>query len=83
MWIIILYVVAVILYSIIYKLGKNKKPVKKSIYSIFTGLFCLIIVNCLSVITKVYIPFSLMSILVSSLGGIPGITLLLSINLLH
>ena len=38
-------------------------------------------VNLLSGITGVYIPVSLLSVLVSVIGGVPGVTLLLTLNL--
>lgn len=82
MELLIVYVITLIVFSIIHKIGKNKKPVRKSIISLSTGFMCLIVVNILSVFTNVYIPFSILSILVSTIGGIPGVTMLLTLNLL-
>ena len=46
-----------------------------------TGLLTLLGVNLLSGLTGVYIPVSLLSVLVSAIGGVPGVTLLLFLNL--
>ncbi|MBR1731608.1 MAG: pro-sigmaK processing inhibitor BofA family protein, partial [Ruminococcus sp.] len=41
----------------------------------------LVLVDALSVFTGVYIPVSLLSIIVSLVGGVPGVTTLLALNL--
>ena len=46
------------------------------------GLASLTAVNMLSALTKVYIPVSLLSVLTSAIGGVPGVTLLLFLNLI-
>lgn len=45
------------------------------------GAASLIAVNLCSGFTGVYIPISLLSVLVSVIGGVPGVTLILILNL--
>ncbi len=45
-----------------------------------TGALALIAVNLSSGFTNVYIPVSLLSVLVSVIGGVPGVTLMLVLN---
>lgn len=82
MKICIVYLVVIIVFSIIHKIGKNKKPVRRSFISLLTGFGCLLLVNIASLFTGVYIPYSLLSILVSTIGGVPGVTALLTVNLI-
>lgn len=80
-YIALIYLGALILFAIIHKIGKNKKPVRRGIVSLLTGLLCLICVNLCSVFTGVCLPYSIFTILVSTIGGIPGVTALLTLNL--
>ncbi len=80
-YVILMYVVALIVFAIIHKIGKNKKPVRRGLLSMITGFLCLIAVNLASVFTGVYLPYSMFTIAVSTIGGIPGITALLTLNL--
>lgn len=47
-----------------------------------SGVSVLIAVNLFSGLTGVSIPISLLSVLTSVIGGIPGVTLLLFLNLI-
>ena len=47
-----------------------------------SGLLTLTGVNLLAGITHVAIPVSLLSIMTAALGGVPGVTLLLFLNLI-
>ena len=80
-YVVLIFVSAFILFVIIHKIGKNKKPFRRAFLSMLSGLGALIILNISSVFTGVYLPFSLMSVMVSLIGGIPGVTALLTLNL--
>lgn len=45
------------------------------------GALALIIVDLCSCFTGVYIPISLLSILISVIGGVPGVALMLILNI--
>lgn len=80
-YILTIYLSAFIFFVLIHKIGKNKKPFKRAFLSFLPGLVALTVVNLSSVFTGVYLPISLLSVTVSSIGGIPGLTALLAINL--
>lgn len=69
-----------IVFIIIQLLCKSKKPIKKAIISILLGIIALFIVNLFSGLTGVALPISNLTVGVSAIGGIPGVTLLLLIN---
>lgn len=71
-----------IMLTVIEKIGKNKKPLFKAFLSMLMGITALIIVNLTTFLTGVNIPVSLFTVVVSAGGGLPGITLLLFLNLL-
>ncbi|MEE0913850.1 MAG: pro-sigmaK processing inhibitor BofA family protein [Ruminococcus sp.] len=70
-----------IVFAIIHYIGKNKHPMKRAFMSLCCGGLTLLAVNLSSGITGVYLPVSLLSILISIIGGIPGVTLMLGLNL--
>ena len=70
-----------IVFAFIHFLSKNKRPFKRAVLSMGIGAGTLTAVNLLSGITGVYIPVSLLSILTSVIGGMPGVTLLLFLNM--
>ncbi len=70
-----------VVFIIIHKISKNKRPVRRAFLSMFSGAVALILVNITSVFTGVYIPLSLLSITVSLVGGIPGVTTILALNM--
>lgn len=80
-YILLIYLCAVILFAIIHKAGRNKKPVKRAFLSLITGFMSLVLVNVTSPFTGVYLPVSLLSVSVCTIGGIPGTTALLVLNL--
>ncbi len=77
----IILAVSFVIFIIIQKLSKNKRPVRRAFLSLFSGALALVLVDAVSVFTGVYIPVSLLSITVSVIGGIPGVTALLALNL--
>lgn len=79
--IVIIMFVTFIIFAFIHFLSKNKRPFKRAMLSIFIGIATLLAINFTSGITGVYIPISLLSVLVSAIGGVPGVTLMLVLNL--
>ena len=73
---------AFLLFALLHFLAKNKRPFKRALLPMSAGLLALAAVDLLSGLTGVYIPVSLLSVLVSAIGGVPGVTLLLFLNLL-
>lgn len=61
---------------------KSPKPVQRAAGGIVTGLFALAAVNITGFFTGVSLPLSPLTIGVSGVAGIPGVTLLLILNLI-
>ncbi|MDR0404231.1 MAG: pro-sigmaK processing inhibitor BofA family protein [Oscillospiraceae bacterium] len=60
---------------------KSKNPIKKAITGSFWGIAALSLVNMTSSITNAVLPVSLLSIGVSAVMGVPGVTMLLILNM--
>ena len=73
---------ALIIFAALHFAEKNKRPFKRALLSMASGVFSLIAVNLFSGLTGVSIPVSLLSVLTSALGGVPGVTLLLFLDLI-
>lgn len=76
-----LFVVFVI-FTVIHYSGKNKHPFKRALFSMFFGLAVLFAVNLTGSLTGVVLPVSMLSLAVSLIGGVPGVTLMLFLNLI-
>lgn len=63
-------------------LVKSKRPVRKAISGVFTGIAALLSVNLAGIFTGVTLPVSLLSLGVAAVVGIPGVTLLLLLQAL-
>lgn len=61
---------------------KSKKPIRKTLSGIFTGIATLAIVNISGTFTGVTLPVSLLSLGVSAVSGIPGVTMLLVLKMI-
>ena len=72
---------ALLLFAVIHFIAKNKRPFRRALMSMAIGLGTLFAVNLTSGFTGVSIPVSLLSILLSAIGGIPGVTLMLALKL--
>ena len=70
-----------LIFAIIHYISKSKHPFKRAILSMLFGAATLTAVNLTSSLTGVFIPVSLISIIVSVAGGVPGVTLMLLLNL--
>ncbi|MGN0517286.1 MAG: pro-sigmaK processing inhibitor BofA family protein [Acutalibacteraceae bacterium] len=66
---------------IIHRIIDNNNILKKTVLTSLMGIVCLIAINCLTFFTGVSIPISPYSLAISAFGGIPGITLILGLNL--
>lgn len=80
--IVIMYVFVFLLFAILHFFSKNKKPFERAFLSMVSGVLVLLAVNICAVFTKVSLPISLLSLTVSAFGGIPGVTLLLALNMI-
>ena len=79
---IILFSFTLIIFAIIHKLSKNRRPLIRAFLSMLSGLCALTAVDIAGVFTGVFIPLSMLSICASVIGGIPGVCALLALNLL-
>lgn len=80
-WIAAILAAAFLLFSSVHFFAKNKRPFKRALLSMSTGFLSLVLINLFSGVTHVAVPVSLLSLLTSVIGGIPGVTLLLFLNL--
>ncbi len=79
--IILLFFGTLIVFAIIHKIDKHKKPVRRACVSLLTGVMSLILVNLTGFFTGISLPVSMLSVLTALIGGIPGVTMLLTLNL--
>lgn len=81
-WGIVLILLAtLIFYAALHLAAKNKRPFKRAFLSMCIGALTMLAINLTSGFTGVSIPVSLLSILTSVIGGVPGVTLILALNL--
>ena len=73
---------AFVIFAALHYAEKNKRPFKRALMSVCIGLAALAAVNLMSGLTKVSIPVSLLSVLTAAVGGVPGVTLLLFLNMI-
>ena len=60
----------------------TEKPLKKAFFGIFKGVAALMAVNISGIFTGVTLPISLLSLAISILGGIPGVTALVVLDMI-
>ncbi len=83
MWKLVLTLLgAFFLFSFILFAAKNKKPFKRAFLYLLFGVLSLTVVNLCSSMTGVYIPVTRLSLIVSTVGGLPGVALLVMLTLL-
>ncbi|WP_278419830.1 pro-sigmaK processing inhibitor BofA family protein [Ruminococcus bromii] len=70
-----------LIFAVLHYIGKSKHPFKRSALSMAIGTLTLFAVNLTGTFTGVTLPISTLSLLVSAIGGIPGVTLMLGLNL--
>ncbi len=82
-WVIGLCIAGVFLLLVVIQIiMKSKRPFRHAVGGILTGLFTLALVDLTGMFTGVSLPVSPLTIGVSGVGGIPGVTMLLLLNLL-
>jgi hypothetical protein len=67
---------------IIQMIVRSPRPVQRAAGGVITGLFALAAVNLTGFFTGVSLPLSPLTIGVSGVAGIPGVTMLLLLNLI-
>ena len=67
-------------FSFIHYAAKKKKPFKRAFLSMLCGLGGLVLLDLLSGFTGVYLPVTGLSLLISTVGGIPGLALLVLLS---
>ena len=65
-----------LIFSFLHFAAKKKKPYKRALLSMLTGILTLCVVNLFAGMTGVYIPVTMLSLTASLAGGIPGVALL-------
>lgn len=70
-----------LLFAAIHALSKNKRPFGRALLSMLIGLLTLLAVHFTASFTGVDLPLSLLSVLTSVIGGVPGVTLMLVLRL--
>lgn len=71
-----------LVFLIIEAFSREKKPFRKAFLTMLSGLAALAVVNLLSPYTGVGLPVSILTLCGSAVGGIPGVTLLLVMNMI-
>lgn len=61
---------------------RTDRPLKKAFHGIFKGLAALAAVNLTGAFTGVTLPISILSLCISILGGIPGVTTLVLLDMI-
>ena len=79
--IVIIFFATFIVFAFLHFAAKNKRQFRLALLRMALGAGTLTAINLTSGFTGVYIPVSLLSVLTSVIGGIPGVTLLLALNL--
>ena len=59
---------------------KIKKPVRCTVVNVFVGMISLLLLNVSSDFTGLFVPINFLSLGVSAVAGVPGVTLLLALN---
>ncbi|HHZ06111.1 MAG TPA: transcriptional regulator [Clostridiales bacterium] len=66
---------------IIQAISGNKKPIQSALGSMVLGIIALMAVNICGNFTSVTLPISTLSVSIAAIGGIPGVTLMLLLNM--
>lgn len=68
----VMYLILLVLFSIL-----TRKPFKTLIYNASIGLFAFIMIDLTAFLTGVWIPINDYTVVISLLGGVPGVVLLI------
>ena len=69
-----------LLFAFIHYAGKKKKPFRRAFLSMLAGVAVLTAVNLSAGLTGVYIPVTELSLLISTVGGAPGVALMVLLS---
>lgn len=72
----------VVLLVILQVCAGNKKPVRSAVSDVLLGWLALLAVNITGMVTGVTLPISALSIGVSGAAGIPGVTMLVLLDMI-
>lgn len=82
-YVIAIIAVLIIAFLVVVQVSAGvKKPIRKGLLSMIIGILSLLAVNLCSGFTGVSLPVSVMSLGISAVGGIPGVTLMLILNMI-
>ena len=82
-WSIVVIIIGVLISLIcIQTIIRTEKPLKKAFCGVFKGILALMAVNLTGAFTGVTIPISILSLCISILGGIPGVTTLVILDMI-
>ena len=79
--IVLIFCGTLLCFAAVHFIAKNKHTFTRALISIAVGLGTLLAVNLSTGLTGVSIPVSLLSVLTAAIGGVPGVTLMLALNL--
>lgn len=80
---IILIIIGIFIALIsIQAIAHTEKPLRKVFCGIFKGVAALMAVNISGIFTGITLPVSLLSLAISILGGIPGVTALVILDMM-
>lgn len=74
--------IVLIIFAIAYKVGGSKRPFKSAVCNMLVGPAALFAVSMTGPFTGVGISMSLLSLSVATVGGIPGVTAMVVLELL-
>ena len=74
--------ICLLIYTAIYAVTKNKKPLKRAFLGMLLGVVSLIAVNIAGGYFNVSVPISPFSLVLSACGGVPAVAAMLLINTL-
>ena len=69
-----------LMYTLIYKFTKKKKPLKRAFLTMLCGIMCLAVVDITGIFTGIYLPVSPLSVTISSCAGIPGVATMIVVR---
>lgn len=78
----VVFAAVYLVFALLHAVAKKKRPLKRALVSMCAGPLLMTAINLLSGVTQVSLPVSLLSIVTSVAGGVPGVTLLLFLNLI-
>ena len=79
---IAVFAVSAVIMVIVKKISGSRRPVRSALVSMLCGLVSLCAVNLFSPLTSVSLPVSRLSLLVSAILGIPGVTAMLLLQMI-